>query len=803
MATDDLTQLSDEELIALAKGGSIPSMSATKEPDWGIADPIRRALGSVFDDPILHTTNISMEPNVNGPMTQTPGIRKLAGDALDLGMSTALGAGGVVGGEMMGGPVGGYMGGALGAETGSMQANELAKKLGLRPDIPETSLQEQFRRLPDKLLMDLALPVVAKGAAKVARGPIDLASDMASINSKRALNFLDQDTQVLRALTDDPRKIEKLGIDKTVEKIPEIFEGVPVSNSLGAKGQKSSFSKILENLNSDRAPDGTVRRVGLIDKTGQEIDAIAEEAQKRLSKLSPEDRQIVEAINAPTDVPALSTTAVGEAGAQEVGPLTAAGGGTSAKAKKFGVKLGDIIDVEKLRSGEAEALGVEARSANSVVDLELENIAKKHLPEGDVVRYRQAIKRTEELKNLAGRYENAGKQIATEDAEKLTEEYHTNLDYIHEFEGKLMDVEFTIPELRRWKTRFYDNARFDRARIPDNIQAQRAETYKEIGHAFQDAFVGAVAKADPGGELAARLTDLNGKYKALMDVRPLIEYRDAQSRLGGKYFTTGAFQQQESAGPVRRLMNAANPFPETATPEMRLSVGLGRSSRSGLRMLANVGDVLSTGFERGVRNPIDALSSATPGNSPLFKYSPIGVADASALYGMGTEAINQFSPSPAQAQDLIMPGGSRSASNGTEPILNSLVLNQLAHMGVITDQEAQTGVDAQSLPPEALMQAYQVADSMLAGVKNAQDFGTEDDVRMQVSNLVASIPYAFPRPKTGIPGEIEVDGKPMLIHPQDQLQYGQRVRDSDLSELEKTRILSELHKTGKVLRVVK
>lgn len=556
------------------------SIQAPQVPNWGAADIFRQILGKISDDPLFHKTTIGMEPQVDGTLKQEAGIRNTAATALELLGSLGGGAAGAISGAAASSPAGGYVAGAAGSEAGYLAANQLNKKLGLRPDIPENSFTEQLEGSPQRLALDLALPLAGRQLARAARVAIDPVMDASTAAVKRGVAFTDVDNQLMRALSDDPAKTQKAGITEHLDFYREkVFNDVDTKVRLGSsEANPSSFAQALEKIDTPKT--------GLIDQTGKKIDEIA-------------DAALVQ-----PNVPPLK-------------------GGVPVER----IKLKDIVDLPALRKEEEVAVGIAERSANSVVDLEIEALAKDHLPSDRLLLYNQAISLRDELERKLARTKASGQKIKQKEAEYLLFRQDQAKRTIDTIEREMGEIEFTPKELRQWKTKFYNNARLDRSRVPNNIESQRSETYKALGNAFQDAFAASIKKADPTGRFTKDLDQLNTEYKALINLRPFLKQRAGQAELGGKFFTTGSFQQRESLGAIRRLANTANPLPETATPETRFMVGTGKSSREGLKNTMRMMDVVNTGADRFIRQPFYGVSKMDF-TDPGFRAAPVFVGSA-------------------------------------------------------------------------------------------------------------------------------------------------------------------------------
>lgn len=118
-------------------------------------------------------------------------------------------------------------------------------------------------------------------------------------------------------------------------------------------------------------------------------------------------------------------------------------------------------------------------------------------------------------------------------------------------------------------------------------------------------------------------------------------------------------------------------------------------------------------------------------------------------------------------------------------------------------------IAANMLPPEQLQdpaatqQALAQAQQVLQPLNMAMTHGTREDVAAEMSLLTKEHPEVFAAPKTGIPGEVVVEGKVMFPHPEDGMKYSERVKRADLGTVEKSKIRSDVHWKGLVSKVIK
>lgn len=118
-------------------------------------------------------------------------------------------------------------------------------------------------------------------------------------------------------------------------------------------------------------------------------------------------------------------------------------------------------------------------------------------------------------------------------------------------------------------------------------------------------------------------------------------------------------------------------------------------------------------------------------------------------------------------------------------------------------------IAASMLPPEQLQdpaatqQALAQAQQVLQPLNMARTHGTREDVAAEMALLTKEHPEVFAAPRTGIPGEVVVEGKVMFPHPEDGLKYSERVKRSSLKSVAMSKVRSDVHWNGYVSKVIK
>lgn len=124
-------------------------------------------------------------------------------------------------------------------------------------------------------------------------------------------------------------------------------------------------------------------------------------------------------------------------------------------------------------------------------------------------------------------------------------------------------------------------------------------------------------------------------------------------------------------------------------------------------------------------------------------------------------------------------------------------------------EQLANSIAASEIPPElaqdpqAVEQHLAMAHEALAPLAQAMKYGTSEDVIAAKADLTKQFPDNYEPPKTGIPGEVDVNGELMFPHPEDGMKYSERVKRADLGTVEKSKIRSDVHWKGLVSKVIK
>lgn len=505
-------------------------------------DPLFGKSKGVAEDPQGYITqqNGQSVPVVTSS-EQEPGLKKGLAFINELVSTGIGGAGGAAGGEAIGGPPGAYIGSALGAEAGYTGALTTNKALGLRPNSPEFDPVTQLKNAPSRVVLDLAFPQVLRFGAKGVKSFARSLAQPLEIGANQLATFRNKPLQLARAFSDTVTDFED-DVAKNIQAVPEIFQGVQVGPAEGLdvfkpafrkggdllKGEKTTQAQltnpmqtILENIQGLRDAEGNVIKQGLKDKTGQALDEIIGQSPQKI------------------------------------------------RLGNLNLKRLDKLLKEKAPNDQTKA-------ARSVYNTEMDNFAKLALSEEEFATY-QAAKRD------LNRFETAKAKasvVGGAPSEELTTRALYAEDIVKKAEAAINDLEFTPLELRSFKTSFDSLARYDLNNIPDRFDAMKASAYREWGNIFREALDGVVKKDTP--ELYKAYKALSQKYKAYIELEPLIERREAQMRERGVFFRTGQFSAKEGPldtdipviSPLLRKMFGAK-YPQSDMPMARLQYGLG------------------------------------------------------------------------------------------------------------------------------------------------------------------------------------------------------------------------------------
>lgn len=137
------------------------------------------------------------------------------------------------------------------------------------------------------------------------------------------------------------------------------------------------------------------------------------------------------------------------------------------------------------------------------------------------------------------------------------------------------------------------------------------------------------------------------------------------------------------------------------------------------------------------------------------------------------------------------------SSDSLKSLENRLTLRTLADLGAIQPEQVDVGVDLNQLEAQApglLERAQMQISPTMQLLRDAVEFGDQDDVGLALTQVIKQFPGEFPKGKYGIKGEVTVGGKSKLYDPMDRARYSDMVRKrNDLSWEDKARIVSNLN----------
>lgn len=134
-----------------------------------------------------------------------------------------------------------------------------------------------------------------------------------------------------------------------------------------------------------------------------------------------------------------------------------------------------------------------------------------------------------------------------------------------------------------------------------------------------------------------------------------------------------------------------------------------------------------------------------------------------------------------------------------DTVQKQMVASLLKDSGVVSDEQRQTGFDLDTIDPNMVGQAVEVAKRDSQTLQDALQFGSEEDVGAALSQVAKMYPDLFPAPKTGIVGEVELGGQVKLFDPMDRARYANEVQTSELPWDQKAEMISELNYTNTVI----
>lgn len=200
-----------------------------------------------------------------------------------------------------------------------------------------------------------------------------------------------------------------------------------------------------------------------------------------------------------------------------------------------------------------------------------------------------------------------------------------------------------------------------------------------------------------------------------------------------------------------------------------------------LAVLRSGVDNARTQFKDG----IDKLANPDPGRISQIMAAATAFGQTVARTPVNTIVSSQLGRSIS---------GPLSGSQFMNDLSQRMTLSALSDMGIISEAQAQEGLDLNQVPPEALDFAKQSIGPSLQTLQDAIKFGGEEEVGAALSQITKKFPELFPEPRTGIKGEVEVDGVIKLYDPMDRARYAAKIQNDDSIDWEeKADIVSEMN----------
>lgn len=350
--------------------------------------------------------------------------------------------------------------------------------------------------------------------------------------------------------------------------------------------------------------------------------------------------------------------------AQEEGvsTLPTVSGDVSSKPGTVRIKLKDI-DLSKvtdrIKGAPGEPEGT-ARAAIHVWDNELDNFAKRALNPEEIRQYRAAKRIRQNYEQGHGRPLDIDQGEDAFSAEmKRVAELERADKIIGLAEEKIMNQEFTLEEIKKFKSDFDSRGRYDRHSDPD--AENQADVYRDMGAAFRNK-LGEHLGLDEKGNIRSGLSPkkkaiaeeyqkTNKFYQTLVDFQRIVGDRVKELDLYGPYFKAGAFRDRE-----RGLMGkiTSSLYPHASVPESRLRFADTRPYRKEGHLPLTIGQAALSAPNAIARGGV----LATEGAGRLAA-SPAGAAIAGAL---GIANANDLPPTPVPASISASPVGPTAAN---------------------------------------------------------------------------------------------------------------------------------------------
>ena len=427
----------------------------------------------------------------------------------------------------------------------------------------------------------------------------------------------------------------------------------------------------------------------------------------------------------------------------------------------------ELSVVEKAKDAEYDALINGGKIGNEVLD-PLQKLKDKKLK----LEERAAANKTgklrgkplQELQDLNNKIAQREQQLATLEPEVL------------KARADVIDPSVSFVELNNWKKNFNDSVATDLARFRMTPNDPTAIALNSLRGEVSST-MGTIASRTPFG---MEFGELSKDYSLLSDASKMF---------------------QRAAGAEEKLLDASRPyFVGRKATEIKESLPLipqRLGGKVGMSIEPTPEDAKNLFMRAGYTLPPSAAEERGAGVLRSFagKLSAARQNGAKVLYGNAgplTQVILGRSVS-SLVKDTIMNPGSASAAE-LDSLEQGVFMNTLEEAGMITEEQKRNGLDVNMLPPDKLQQATGIAAQVVKPLRDAILFGGEDEVGSAYSQITKLYPDLFPPPKTGIKGEVEVDGKIKLYDPMDRAQYYTLVdRDDSLGWDDKAEIISNLN----------
>lgn len=321
----------------------------------------------------------------------------------------------------------------------------------------------------------------------------------------------------------------------------------------------------------------------------------------------------------------------------------------------------------------------------------------------------------------------------------------------------LADPPIDFALLNQTKMGLYkEAARFFEAN-PQKLNAQGV-ALKDLSGAMGE-YVGSVAAQAKDPTLAPLFTQLSTQYSHYSDFAR---------------YSASAFGEMEKMAERAGLLSRLR-------PSTYMRGGVGGVTPRFLAVLRSGVDNARTQFKDG----IDKLANPDPGRISQTMAAATAFGQTVARTPVNTIVSSQLGRSIS---------GPLSGSQFMNDLSQRMTLSALSDMGIISEAQAQEGLDLNQVPPEALDFAKQSIGPSLQTLQDAIKFGGEEEVGAALSQITKKFPELFPEPRTGIKGEVEVDGVIKLYDPMDRARYAAKIQNDDSIDWEeKADIVSEMN----------